>query len=292
MFAEAFATEGPRRSARLEALVRLLEDPSPVVREAVTAEFAAYGPTLREELRDLAVRPDAAGWGLLGRITGPLYRRRLRAAWPHWMGIADDHARLERALMLLAEFQNGPRWRPPLCDRLDGLAGEFRDWPGDKTPESLARFLFQEKDLRGARTGPLHPDSSNLACVLETGVGLPVSLACIYILVGARTGLDIRACNWPRHFLAAYRNEAGMFIVDPANGGAVVDAETFLSMQGTSREAAETVLAADVDAAAIVTRVMGNLVRAYRNEDDEDNCLLMLDLLREMESRLRDGALC
>jgi regulator of sirC expression with transglutaminase-like and TPR domain len=111
--------------------------------------------------------------------------------------------------------------------------------------------------------------------------------------VGGRAGLNIHACNWPRHFLARFRDEAGrLFIVDPANEGAVVDGETFLSMQGTSREAAEAVLTFEVDAATIVTRILGNLVRAYRNEDDEDNCLLAVDLLRDMESRLITGALC
>jgi hypothetical protein len=282
----------PESTSKLSALVRLLEDASPVVREAVTLEFASYGPGLSEDLRRLEGQPNDADWKLLAKITAHHYRRRLRLAWPHWMNIPDDRARLERALTLLAEFQNGPRWRPPLGDLLDRLAGEYLDREGAKSPEALAGFLFREKGMQGVENGRFLPDHSNLAHVIESGRGLPVSLVCIYLLVGARTGLEIHACNWPRHFLARYRDESGLFIVDPANGGAVVDAETFLSMQGTSREAAEAVISFEVDSAAIITRILGNLARAYRAENDEDNCLLAVDLLRNIESRMHADALC
>ena len=289
---DSVSVEGRERIPKLEALVRLLDDASPVVRDAVTTEFASYGPGLGEDLRQLAKQPDEVEWRLLGKITAPLYRRRLQLAWPHWMNIPNEQARLERALTLLAEFQNGPRWRAPLGELLDQLAGEYLRREGAKSPEDLARFLFQERGMRGVQTGPFDSGHSNLARVIESGRGLPVSLVCIYLLVGARAGLDIHACNWPRHFLARYRDESGLFIVDPANGGAVVDAETFLSMQGTSREAAEAVLAFEVDAATVIARILGNLIRAYRGEGDEDNCLLAADLLRGIESRMRDGALC
>lgn len=282
----------PERDAKLEALIRLLDDDSSVVRDAVTFEFASYGSMLGEDLRRLAHQPDEAGWILLGRITAPLYRRRLRLAWPHWMNIPDDHARLERALTLLADFQNGPRWRPPLGDLLDLLAGEYLGRAGEKSPEDLARFLFGEKGMQGAKTASFHPDHSNLTQVIESGTGLPVSLVCIYLLVGGRAGLDIHACNWPRHFLARFRDEAGLFIVDPANEGAVVDAETFLSMQGTSREAAEAVLSFEVDAVTIITRILGNLSLAYRSEGEDENGLLVMELLRDIESRIHSGVLC
>jgi hypothetical protein len=280
------------RISKLDALICLLDDASPVVRDAVTLELVSYGPALEEDLRRVANRPDEAGWELLRRITGTAYRRRLRLAWPHWMNIEGEYARLERALELLAEFQNGPRWRPRLGELLDRIAGEYLGREELKSPDDLARFLFHEKGMQGVRTAALQSGHSNLVQVIETGCGLPVSLVCIFLLVGARAGLDIQPCNWPRHFLARYRDESELFIVDPANGGAVVDAETFLSMQGTSREAAEAVLAFDVDATTIIARILGNLVRAYRNEDDEENCLLAVDLLREIESRMHAGALC
>lgn len=284
--------EGLDRSSKLAALVRLLDDASPVVRGAITLELSSYGPGLETDLRNLANQPDETGWRLLTEITAPVYRRRLRLAWPYWMNLPEDGARLERALTRLAEFQNGPRWRPPLGQSLDLLAGEYLGREGVKSPEGLARFLFHEKEMQCVRNGPPLSGHSNLAEVIESGRGLPVSLVCIYILVGARAGLDIQACNWPRHFLARYRDGSGLFIVDPANGGAVTDAETFLSMQGTSREAAEAVLSFEVDAATIVARILGNLVRAYRSENDEEGCLLAVDLLRDIESRMRDGAPC
>ncbi len=41
------------------------------------------------------------------------------------------------------------------------------------------------------------PQNSNLVHVITRRAGLPISLACVYILVGQRMGLAIEGCNFP-----------------------------------------------------------------------------------------------
>jgi regulator of sirC expression with transglutaminase-like and TPR domain len=195
----------------------------------------------------------------------------------------DGLARLESALSLIAEFQNGAGSAPSLPDLLDGLAEEFRRRGGTMDEETLARFLFKEKGLEGDRSNYYHPHNSNLVYVIEARRGLPISLACVYMLVGRRLGLDIGGCNWPNHFFARVVLQHKVMLVDCFNGGRMLDRESFLKMQGPSKEAAEAILAGRASVEAIVSRVLGNLVRAYQHVSHEANSRLMMELLRDTE---------
>ncbi len=64
-------------SPKLAALMRLLDDPSPLVRGAVAAELAAFGGDLANELALLPVRPTREEWRILRELTVPEARTRL-----------------------------------------------------------------------------------------------------------------------------------------------------------------------------------------------------------------------
>jgi len=191
--------------------------------------------------------------------------------------------RLETAMSLIAEFQNGSGYTPTLPQLLDTLADEFRRRGGTMDEETLARFLFKEKGLEGDRSNYYHPQNSNLIYVIEARRGLPISLACVYMLVGRRLGLDIGGCNWPNHFFARVVLRQKVILVDCFNGGRMVDRESFLKMQGPSKDAAEAIVDGRASVEAIVSRVLGNLVRAYQHIAHEANSRLMMDLLRDTE---------
>lgn len=198
--------------------------------------------------------------------------------------------RLEAALSLLAEFQeppNFPKTRNPvsLKSSLDTLTEEFRCGEGPQGALELARFLFEEKGFCGARGDYYNPCNSSLTHVLETRKGIPISLACIYMLVGWRLRLEIHGCNWPGHFMTRTRVDGVWMLVDCYNGGHSLDQESFLKMQGPSREAAQLMLEDEPNTQIIVARVVHNLVRAYREYEEWQNAELMIDLLKAMKQR-------
>ena len=268
--------------ARFAALMRLLDDASPVVREAVSREILAYGDALAEELRLLPFPPDGEQWALLRSLSMPHYRAALRRHWAEWRDGPDDCARLEAALSLLSRFVDGPRTRAPLGAALDALAAEFAASGAPRAAEELALFLFQDKGFQGVRHDSALPEHGSLAAVLEEGRGLGVMLVCLYVLAGARLGLDIRACNWPGCTLARFFGEdGGMLIVDCMSGGRPMSAETFLTMQGPSREAAGAMLAFEANTAELIMECLSSLGRAYTRAGGHDEARLM--------DQLRDG---
>ncbi len=274
--------------AQLVSWLRLLDDESSVVQEALSKEFYVYGPDLMTDLAALRNGPDEAAIAEIQRLIDWERKRVLRQAWQAWLADDDegaDSARLEAVFSMVATFQNGPEYGVTLSTLLDGLAEEFRLRGGTVDEETLARFLFKEKGLEGDRSNYYHPQNSNLVNVIETRRGLPISLACIYMLVGHRFGFDIGGCNWPNHFYARTRQQHVLVLVDCFNGGRTMDRESFLKLQGPSREAAEAIVDKAASVEAIVGRVLGNLARAYQEAAHEEDSQLMLELLQALEGR-------
>lgn len=270
---------------KLNHLLKLMEDTSPVVQEALAREFFDFGPRLEASLSALAAPPSMDDVARIKVMVADYSRQVLRESWEAWMVREEEEglARLEIAMTLIADFQNGAGYAPTLPSLLDGLAEEFRRRGGTMDEETLARFLFKEKGLEGDRSNYYHPQNSNLVYVVEARRGLPISLACVYMLVGRRLGMDIGGCNWPNHFFARVVLRHKVMLVDCFNGGRMVDRESFLKMQGPSKDAAEAILDGRASVEAIVSRVLGNLVRAYQHVSHEVNSRLMMDLLRDME---------
>ncbi len=284
----------------LPHLLRLLDDESEVVREAVARELAAFGGALEEELRRLREPPnDEQRRAMRALLSDPRRWQRLRhawlhEAWPTWREKETPLDRLEAALSILAEFQKSPEYplssqeecvpppRKPLSVMLDDLAGAFRAEAPPHDARALARFLFETLGIRGSRSDYYNPLHSSLTHVIETRRGIPITLACIYILTGRRLGLDIRGCNWPGHFFARFEEDGAIVVVDCFNGGACIDEESFLKMQGPSRDAAKTVLEEDAGVEDIVARVLHNLVHAYQHSEQWEDSRIMIGLLKAM----------
>lgn len=267
----------------LPHLISLLDDDSPVVREEVMRALFSFGDRLPGMLDELSTPPNPTQQERLRLILGDYLRRQLRANWPGWHAHATDAERLEAAQTLIAEFQNGPAYPTTLKTELDALASQFVAKYGNRDLHVLARYLFEELGFTGERKDFHHPRNSNLVCVIESRRGLPISLACIFILVAHRLGMEVRGVNWPDHFLARATVHGRDYIFDGYQSGPGIERESFLKMQGPSREAAEAILNQPCDAVTIMTRVLRNLVRAYEHDGQEENSALMLLLLQELE---------
>lgn len=273
----------------LPYLLELLDDPSAIVRDAVARELAAFGPRLNSELVRLDAPPSLEQRMMMRELLAGHARTWLAEVWPIWYDVEGEKARLETALELIATFQDGLVFRVPLGALLDRLAEEFRLWRRNQAQEdapalSLARYLFTIRGMQGARRDYYSPRNSNLVYVIETGRGVPLSLACVYILVGHRLGLEIEGCNWPGHFYARTRTREGVMLVDCFNEGRWTEEEAFLSMQGPSREAARAVLLEEPDAETILTRLLHNLIRAYQQAEAWEDSALMVSLLKQLKA--------
>jgi regulator of sirC expression with transglutaminase-like and TPR domain len=190
------------------------------------------------------------------------------------------------------------------ADRLDELAEPLRRHDLGRLPaltqaRALADYLYAERGFRGNAENYHEPDNSFINSVLERKLGIPISLAVVYLEVSRRVGVRARGVGFPGHFLVRIDDGLDTVVIDPFFGGGVLDRA---ALQGLLRRAAPRVTLTDemlapVGVRPIVTRMLINLKAIYGARGDAGHLLAVLDhlidLMPDAADEVRDrGYLC
>jgi Transglutaminase-like superfamily len=173
---------------------------------------------------------------------------------------------------------------PGLGAQLDGLAAEFRRSGNAMAPTALARFLFTEKGLRGAEGDYYNPANSDLAQVIESCQGIPISLACVFMLVGFRLGFAVHGCDVPEHFLTRVREDGQDVIIDCFDGGKVLEPDRLAQLEGKYAPEFSRLLKSKAEPEAIVARVLRNLINAYHLAGERQASQFMWSLAEDLRA--------
>ena len=96
--------------------------------------------------------------------------------------------------------------------------------------QALTTFMAEDLGLRGNAEEYYDPKNSLLSDVIETRLGIPISLAMLYVIVGRRADMQIDGINLPGHFIARYER----ILFDPFHQGRILsrsDCEAILTRQ-------------------------------------------------------------
>jgi regulator of sirC expression with transglutaminase-like and TPR domain len=267
---------------QLPYLIKLLDDESEIVQKTVMSELSSFGAELRVELARQNIILDFQQKQILHELLASQNQMWIQENWPRWMSQENDKEKLEMALSLLAEFQYERNYPVTLTFLLDQLAEEYISTYPARDSLRLSEFLFEIKNIRGAEADYNNPMNSNLNYVIEKKRGVPISLACIYILVGHRLGMDIHGLNYPGHFLTRAHSGEKNFIVDCFNHGRYVDEDRLDTLNNPGLLTREKIVSLECRADIIIGRILRNLINAYQLQSDESNIGLMTSLLSQM----------
>lgn len=269
---------------KLPFLLKLLDDESKIVQESILKEFLAYGGELEKELAGLGQPMSEDQRQKLKNLFQDYSRDWIKKNWKSWYVLQDDSEKLETALALLAEYQNGPLYPVKLKALLDELAMQYDAFHQTRDVSKLAGFLFKVRGIKGAPVDDYYnPANSNLVYVLENKQGIPISLTCIYMLVGKRLGLPVEGCNFPGHFLARIQGPKGPVFVDCFGGGKFLDEQTIIQTNPELPDSIHDILHQNVNAETVIARVLYNLIRAYEQVNQKEDANLMIELLKSIE---------
>jgi regulator of sirC expression with transglutaminase-like and TPR domain len=157
-----------------------------------------------------------------------------RARFAALAGLPDERIDLaEAALWIAAEEQPGLDPAPWLC-RLDEMADRLRPRlersSGDlDRVRALAAFLADEVGLRGNAEDYYDPRNSLLNEVLARGLGIPITLALVYMEVGRRAGVPLDGVGFPGHFLLRCSSSPRL-LFDPFDHGRPLSEEDCKAM--------------------------------------------------------------
>ena len=167
---------------------------------------------------------------------------------------------------------------------------------------TLNAYLYEELGFSGNRERYDDPRNSFLNEVLDRRLGIPISLAVIYLEIGRRAGLRLEGVNFPGHFLvrapaSAYGADDDL-IVDPFHAGALlseVDCRHLLRQHLGEEAAFDHGLLATATRQHIVVRMLVNLKRLYVRMRSFPQARAIADLLLAVDpsalSELRDRGL-
>ena len=123
-----------------------------------------------------------------------------------------------------------PTVDPQAVDRdLQRYADTIRSRVRGNQPQALLahmhQFLFEEQGFTGNSNDYYNPFNSYLPALLQTKLGLPISLSLVYKLVAERLGFRTWGVGLPGHFLVGISCDDTTMLVDAFGGGRVLTAD-------------------------------------------------------------------
>ena len=192
-----------------------------------------------------------------------------------------DRAALEIARLEYPNLDGGPviaeldRYAAMIADRAEDLSD------GPLFVETANAFLFEELGLKGNYEDYYNPDNSYLNRVVESKLGIPITMSVIYIEVARRLAKPVFGIGLPGHFLIRYDDGDFSTYIDPYHGGTLLDAEGCCRL--AQAESLDPEYLAPVDKRSIAMRMINNLRQIYFSRRDSPRALRLLDMLIEAD---------
>ncbi|MCU1325073.1 MAG: hypothetical protein JWN34_443 [Bryobacterales bacterium] len=152
--------------------------------------------------------------------------------------------------------------------------------------ETANAYLFGELAFRGNQEDYYSADNSFLNRVLETRLGIPITLSLVYMEVARRLAKPVYGIALPGHFVIRYNDGAYSTFIDPFHGGVLTDEEGCRALAWV--ESLDASMLAPVDHRTIVMRMINNLRNTYFSNKDSAKALRLLDLLIAAEPERAD----
>lgn len=156
----------------------------------------------------------------------------------------------------------------------------------DKLRE-LNRFFYEDMRFAGNVNHYDDPHNSYLNVVLSKRLGIPISLAVLWLELGQSLGLNVSGVSFPGHFLVKLDlnfPQEGHVVIDPFTGESLSRedlAERLIpwlpgAKLGKPQAISDDALAFHLEPAEprqIIARMLRNLHEIYRRQDDQERLL-------------------
>ncbi len=166
---------------------------------------------------------------------------------------------------------------------------EIRDSVGPTSARDearlLCRFLAEEQGYQGNSEEYYDPDNSYIDQVLERRMGIPITLALLYIHVGCGVGLQVEGVGFPGHFLVAVVAGSERSLIDPFSGCLVTETglrELLDQHQGPAVPLQDD-FSQPITGREMVLRMLNNLKGVYHQRGDYPRLLACCDRILLLE---------
>ena len=255
--------------AQREAIMKLLRDDDPETVRMVKEQLAMGGEEYIPNLRDLARMDDDQVSRHALDVMAEIASRNADDEFLLLCHFFCNDNDLERACWMLAQtlfpsvdveaFETKVnQWGRQFLVKISGIVSNRQ------RVQALADFMAGELCFRGNTDDYYCERNSLLPCVIETRMGIPITLAILYRMVAARAGMRVDGINLPGHFIARH----GEVLFDPFHRGRILtraDCEEILTRQNLKLRGSHLEAATPRQ---ILVRVLANLLYVYDLQKD------------------------
>ncbi len=188
--------------------------------------------------------------------------------------------------------------------QLDDLArplmkAELEGIPAPAQAVALAAYMSSDCGFRGNSEDYYAPENSFINRVLERRLGIPISLAVVYIELARRAGVSAAGVGFPGHFLVRIQDADTHIIVDPFSNRILDrgELERLCRVATHGRQRLKDEMLEPAPTRNVIARMLLNLRSVYASRADRRRLLVVLDRLVDLlplavEHRRDRGLLC
>lgn len=202
--------------------------------------------------------------------------------------IADERLEILRAALTFARIEYPQLDVEAYVERVEHLAArvsaKFME-VGDPAQSiaALNEVLFQEEMFRGNTVDYYSPRNSFLNDVLDRKLGIPITLALLYMEVARRVGFPLFGVGMPGHFLLKHYDVSGRpILIDAFERGEIVteeDCQKKLNLIYSGQLVLQPEFLMPVTRRQMLTRLLNNLKTIYLSQRNFRMALQIVDLV-------------
>lgn len=267
-----------------DAIVRLLRDNDPATVNLLKEQLIESGREKIAELRDLLRLDDAAVTEHVREVLEKIESEQAHDEMLLFAHLFPEHGDLETAWWLLSRCFEPDAPIAKLRRKLDAWGRRLRMLvarakSNRERLQVLTTFMAEDLGFRGNAEGYYDPKNSLLHDLIETRLGIPISLAVLYMILGRRANMQIDGINLPGHFVARYER----ILFDPFHGGRILsrpDCEAILARQRLKTQPGYFVPATS---RLIFMRMLANLVFIFERAGEKRKRELLMSWLKALD---------
>jgi regulator of sirC expression with transglutaminase-like and TPR domain len=268
------------------ALLKLLSDDDDGTVRLVKEQLVRAGSGVLPDLEELLAADHPAATAHVRAVISEIHARAADVRLTGFLSEFGDSDRIEEACWLLAEamlpgIETGhyrrllDAWGATLADRTRELRA-----PADRIG-AMRALLCAELGFRGNTRDYYNPGNSLLPSVIDTRLGIPISLCVLFMLVGERAGIAVRGVNLPGHFIA--RHDEVLF--DPFHEARLMSATDCAEILAQQNQPLPVGQLDPVAPRLILLRMLTNLLYLFEQREDTASKQRVARWIRALEPR-------
>ncbi|MBI4193755.1 MAG: tetratricopeptide repeat protein [Betaproteobacteria bacterium] len=216
--------------------------------------------------------------------------------WEEIAAAPDEQIDLAEAALVIAAGEYGDLDIPAYIGKLDAMGAMLRrrlrqDISPSESIIALNRYVFEELGFSGNAADYYDPRNSFLNEVIDRRLGIPITLAVVYMEIGRRIGLPLHGVSFPGHFLVKCAVRDGAIVLDPYHKGASLGLDDLLDRLRAARNGLDPDsgmvrnMLASANNREILARMLRNLKGIYLQQQGLTKALAAVDRIIALDPR-------